>query len=504
MQPRALLSLLALLALSARPSATWSIVCVNTKTREVGVATATCLENFNIRTAVPVIFVGEGAGAAQSFVDSTGNNRRLIYFSFRDTEETPAEILARLEPQDPGHETRQYGIVNFAGLPVTFTGSRAGAAASGVVGQVGDVLYAIQGNILTGDEVVLAAEEAFVVTKGDMGQKMMAAMEAARALGGDGRCSCTTGSATSCGVPPPNFTKSAHVGCIVVARIGDTNAGCSANRGCAGGEYYLNLNIARGDQNDRDPVFILQERYKFWRDRLEGRPDGIHSRASTVKALPADGVTERRLLVELRDLDEQPIGHGGATLELVTADGLSSLATPGAVTDLGDGRYEVLIRAGSTPGVDRFLVRVTDALPADPTDVVVATLWPPVEVATIAVPLYTSDEELSAAAGGRAAFVLNRADKPRAPYSLVARLAGRAGEPRGVVRGGAQVLPIPVSPFFPAAPGALDARGRAEATLDVPPAALVGLVGLRLEVTGYVLDGGPLEHTNAVGLTIGP
>jgi ribosomal protein S18 len=74
---RTLLPLLGLLLLSSRASATWSIVCVDLRTREVGVATATCLESFNLKSAVPVIFVGEGAAAAQSFIDTTGQNRRL-------------------------------------------------------------------------------------------------------------------------------------------------------------------------------------------------------------------------------------------------------------------------------------------------------------------------------------------------------------------------------------------------------------------------------------------
>jgi hypothetical protein len=37
---------------------------VNLRTREVGIATATCIEDFNLRDAVQAIFVGEGAAAA--------------------------------------------------------------------------------------------------------------------------------------------------------------------------------------------------------------------------------------------------------------------------------------------------------------------------------------------------------------------------------------------------------------------------------------------------------
>lgn len=504
MARRVLLPLLAVLVLVSRPSATWSIVCVNTKTREVAVASATCLENFNLRTGVPVIFVGEGAAAAQSFIDLTGENRRLIFASFRDTEETPAEILARLAAQDDRHQTRQYGIVNFAGSPVSFTGRRDGLAATGVTGQVGDILYAIQGNVLVGDAVVFAAEGAFRAKKGDMGQKMMAAMEAARALGGDGRCSCTPSDPTGCGVPPPGFVKSAHCGVVVLARVGDVNGGCNDIRGCAQGEYYLNLNVS-GDASDPDPVFTLQNRYDNWRRRLMGRPDGIHSVIGRNKALPADGTTERTLFVELRDVDQRLLGHGGAQVEITPLGTQPPLAQVGAVSDLGNGRYAFTVRAGTQAGVDRFRVRITDVAPGNPDDVVVATLYPHLEVQTIAAQLYAGEETLSAASGGSVPFVLNRADKPGAPYWLVARPRAAGSIPSDRLRPrGFRPLAVLESPFFPAAPLRLDANGRSEAVLDVPPGLLGPMIGSAIEVTGYVLDGPPIEVTNSSLLAILP
>jgi len=501
---RVLPALLCLVCLAPLSSATWSIVCVNLKTREVAVASATCLENFSLREAVAVIFVGEGAAAAQSFIDTSGENRRLIYFSFRDTTESPTEILARLAAQDPGHETRQYGIVNFEGDPVTFTGNRDGLAASGVTGRIGDILYSIQGNVLTGDEVVLAAEAAFRGARGDMGQRMMAAMEGARALGGDGRCSCSVQMPTSCGVPPASFEKSAHAGVIVIARIGDDNGGCSVNRGCANGEYYLNLNV-RGDFTNPDPVFTLQQRYDKWRTHLVGRPDAIHSQVVRNKALPADGVTESALVIDLFDLDEHRLVRGGSLVELVPMDGLTPLVEVGTVQDLGTGRYVVPLRAGTKPGLDRFLVRVTDVHPQDPDDVVVATLWPPVEVATIDTALFASEPVVSAGAGARLDFVVNLPGEPGAPYRLVARLGAdsRTGV-RGLLPGGLPLLPIPRSPFFPAAPGFLDAGGRAQTTLAVPPGALAGLIGGRVEVTGYALGSTAIVSTNVAGISVLP
>ena len=108
---------------------------------------------------------------------------------------------------------------------------------------------------------------------------MRMASEAARALGGDGRCSCTVGAPTSCGVPPPNFTKSAHVGFIVLARIGDVDGVCNPTVGCSSGRYYLNLNVI-GSNRAPDPVLTLQADYALWRAALAGRPDQVHSTAA--------------------------------------------------------------------------------------------------------------------------------------------------------------------------------------------------------------------------------
>ena len=92
---------------------------------------------------------------------------------------------------------------------------------SGSRGEQGSLVYAIQGNVLTGDPVVFEAERTLLSSTGDLGQRVMAAMETARAFGGDGRCSCSYGAPTNCGSPPPNFDKSAHVAFLIISRIGD-------------------------------------------------------------------------------------------------------------------------------------------------------------------------------------------------------------------------------------------------------------------------------------------
>lgn len=217
-RPLAAASLVALASVPA--SATWSIVIINTRTREVALGSATCLTNFDLQANTPVMVVGVGGATAQSYVDSTGQNRIFIRDHLLEGTD-PWEILNLLSDFDAGHQTRQYGIGDTTGRAATFSGTGDGQWAGGVTGQVGDLVYAVQGNVLTGEPVVAAAELAILDTPGDIPEKMMAAMEAARFYGGDGRCSCAPNAPDSCGSPPPPFEKAAHIAYMIDARIGD-------------------------------------------------------------------------------------------------------------------------------------------------------------------------------------------------------------------------------------------------------------------------------------------
>ena len=501
-----LLPCLLLLALTLPASATWSIVVLNTRTGEVAVATATCLQNFNIRSGVPVIRVGEGAAAAQSFLDVGAINRRFINSSFRLTNLTPQEILDELASMDATHNTRQYGIVAFSGPPVTFTGSMAGAAQGGVAGVFGDYQYAIQGNLLTGDEVFLAAEATFIATPGDMGQRLMAAMEAARALGGDGRCSCKPNAATSCGVPPPNFTKSAHAAFVGLARIGDDNGPCGPNFGCAQGPYYLSINVI-GDANNPDPVFALQSRYDAWRAERSGRPDGILSRVDAVQSMPADGRTRRTVTVELVDIDGVALSSGGATLTVETEDGSPSLASVGAVSDHGDGSYSFELTAGTSTGTDRFVIAADDGF-------LKATLYPYLEVRQDAVaPLHAGFDEVQASSGAVIPLSVHEPTAPNSPYLLVGSISGTSpGIPVGDV-----LLPLHLDDFvyltvefagdasiFPGTRGLLDDAGHAEAGVIAKKGILRPLIGGSMHWAGVVSAGGKLQVTNPVTIDVLP
>src|SRR5262245_24840905 len=92
-------------------NATWSIILVDTPTGEIAIASATCLPGFDLEQGACVIVVGRGAAAAQSFVDTTGQNRQLIFAQLQ-AGTSPTQILAMLAASDASHQTRQYGIVD--------------------------------------------------------------------------------------------------------------------------------------------------------------------------------------------------------------------------------------------------------------------------------------------------------------------------------------------------------------------------------------------------------
>jgi hypothetical protein len=241
----------ALLWTCASAQATWSIILVDTRTGEVAVGCATCLAGFDLKEGTPVLLTGVGAASAQSFIDTTFQNRTFIRDRLAEGV-APSTIISQLASFDGSHQTRQYGIADVLGRSATFTGTgagqwRGGQAASfeySYVGQTGSVWYAIQGNVLTGEPVVLQAVQAAIATPGDLPQRLMASMEAARAYGGDGRCSCSVDNPTACGSPPPSFAKSAHVAYMLIARAGDEDGTI--------GSYRVQANpswVAAGDVN---------------------------------------------------------------------------------------------------------------------------------------------------------------------------------------------------------------------------------------------------------------
>lgn len=169
--------------------ATWSIAAVDPSTREVGVAVASCVEAPYGTTILPFVAglaPGHGALAAQARYDAPLRDRALALLQ---RGATPQALIDAMVAGDPGGATRQYGVVAIDLGSAVFTGSEAHAWAGHRQGRG----VTVQGNLLRGPEVVEHALAAFEAAPAEcpwtLADRLMLALEAGAARGGDGRCS---------------------------------------------------------------------------------------------------------------------------------------------------------------------------------------------------------------------------------------------------------------------------------------------------------------------------
>jgi uncharacterized Ntn-hydrolase superfamily protein len=180
--PLAALLGLALAAVPARavePIATFSIVAFDPDTGELGVAVQS--KFFAVGSVVPYAEAGVGAIASQAFGNTTFGPKGLALLE----QNVPvAEVLKTLLAPDSLREQRQVGVVDDLGNSDAFTGSKCMPWAGHRFGPN----YSCQGNILAGEAVVAAMADTFVASEGQMlGERMMRAIEAGQAQGGDAR-----------------------------------------------------------------------------------------------------------------------------------------------------------------------------------------------------------------------------------------------------------------------------------------------------------------------------
>lgn len=345
--------------------ATYSVILIDYNTKEIALGSCTCVPQIDLEKDTPVVVVGVGAATAQSQVDTSGQNRMRIWNRLQLGTD-PSDILDILKNHDTAHQRRQYGIVDTRGRAVTFSGVQNGNFKNGVTGKIGTIVYAIQGNVLTGQPVIDAAEQAVLNTPGDLAEKVMAAMEAAHRMGGDGRCSCSETDPDGCGSPPPTFDpntdKSAHVGYLIVSRRGDTDGVCDRTSGCANGEYYLNNDVANRRPAGPEPTRRLRELLEMSRMDLIGVPDQVRSVFEvTPNRLPNDGQSTAAVHIQILDWQGLPATNVENVEIMHDPDQGVGSSTIGALTlvDADAQMYEAELTAGTTSRLDHIAVRVT-------------------------------------------------------------------------------------------------------------------------------------------------
>jgi uncharacterized Ntn-hydrolase superfamily protein len=212
-----------------------------------------------------VIVPGVGVAACQAGVDNTRENQMLVYNEIKKG--TPPAQIIELLKKDTNIERRQFGIVSIPnGESITEQNNRAGFNGTGnsrsslyFGGRVGDMYYQVQGNTLLGDQVVHLAALAFTRANGTLADRVMAAMEAADANGGDHRCNCGANPLEH--VPCDN--KTAHVAYIAIADKADAT-GVTHNDG----KYFAYIAVGDNDikkGESANPVKTLRMRYDAWK-----------------------------------------------------------------------------------------------------------------------------------------------------------------------------------------------------------------------------------------------
>ena len=264
MKTRVLLCASAAFFLSASSAfATWSVIALDRDSGAVVISSATCvpqqrLESFpakDLRDIQAIVVPGVGVAAAQAGVDRTRANQKLIFTELQKGT-APADIIAMLK-QDPAIESRQFGIVDMRGRSAGFSGQKNGKFSLDRQGQVAGtpIYYSIQGNILKSDDVVEEAVKAFEGAKGSLTDRVMAAMEAADAKGGDSRCTCESEPK----LDAPCDGRTSHVAYILRADKTD-KSGESFNDG----QYSMYISVTDRDikpTENANPVKTLRMRY---------------------------------------------------------------------------------------------------------------------------------------------------------------------------------------------------------------------------------------------------
>jgi hypothetical protein len=269
---------LAVLTLAWQTSAlaTWSVIAVDRGTGRVVISSSTCTGTTDdfLKDVQAVVVPGKGVAACQAGVDSATHQNQTLVFEELQRGTDPARIIELLS-QDPGFQGRQYGIVDLQGRMAGHSGLTNGFVTQDMHGQVPgtEIFYSIQGNILRTGAVVPNAVKAFLAATGGITDRVMAAMEAADASGGDSRCTCKIPAVPAESASFPCTTRTSLVAYILAADPKDTNGPVDQPNLHNNGKYAMYIAVSQPNHGpafnikpgeDLNPVKTLRMRYDTW------------------------------------------------------------------------------------------------------------------------------------------------------------------------------------------------------------------------------------------------
>ena len=158
--------------------ATFSIVARDPETEELGVAVQS--RAFRAAAIVTYAKAGVGAVATQASANQSYGPEGLALL---EQGLSPEDVVARLTGADAGRDRRQLAVIDALGRVKAYTGS----GTSDWAGHIEGENYSVQGNILAGEEVVREMARAFEAAEGVLAERLMAALDAGEAAGGDAR-----------------------------------------------------------------------------------------------------------------------------------------------------------------------------------------------------------------------------------------------------------------------------------------------------------------------------
>ncbi|MEP7028687.1 MAG: DUF1028 domain-containing protein [Candidatus Eisenbacteria bacterium] len=171
-----LLLLFAAPAAAGTPVHTFSIVARDSVTGDLGVAVQS--HYFAVGPVVPWAEPGVGAVATQSLVEVAYGPRGLALMK---AGKSASEALSELVPADSGRGGRQVAMVDTKGRVAAYSGPKCIAAAGDVTGEQ----FSCQANLMANATVWPAMARAYRAANGELAERMLQALEAAQAAGGD-------------------------------------------------------------------------------------------------------------------------------------------------------------------------------------------------------------------------------------------------------------------------------------------------------------------------------
>lgn len=158
--------------------ATFSIVAFDSETGEWGIAVQSRV--IGVGAIVPFGEAGAGAIATQALANTAWGTDGLEKLR---AGESASDVVRALRESDPEAAQRQIGVVDARGRAANFTGEKCLPWAGARTGRG----YTVQGNLLAGRAVIDEMARAFEQAPGELGARLIAALEAGQAAGGDRR-----------------------------------------------------------------------------------------------------------------------------------------------------------------------------------------------------------------------------------------------------------------------------------------------------------------------------